>query len=725
MTDQFKYLRLSLRYIHGARSTTLFSYPAGEKPLRPSIDAPDILSHFVGLNDFYVTSCREEQRFYTFISIDESDGPSTRLEFTLSTHEDVLLSGRSILNLLNSVKDMMDKEESFTDTTVEAALRASGFSTAPFKGSHKSVSEDGKAGTSWRQYQSTADLASILSFPSQDAYRPYSEVVFAGPMAMPVGDNPLPQITVPLVQALTVVCPAGVSTKQKTVELTDKLTLTYTREYFEPSTETFEVGTTNRFVKIAGPALLVNNADKAGITFIQKVPFRVVSSKGKPIATYTILINGRTATRSDGVFEVISNDFNAEGTVTITVSSTNYFTTTLQLTAADMAKESPLEIVLVAEEMQVVLRLDFGQGRMIQQELLLEKNSPEYRQLRAGSFHGFRAHRMMGHDPETYSVEMASPVVQTAAPRTVADIYSAGAESASKGSENETPHTPAADTTVAPAKAEESVAKSETLVERPKSAAEIRAERLRADIPTKPEEQPAPEKKKRKKAYADDIPRKIDILEDDPDDPDDSESGSSKSRAAVSLIFLAAITVVLITAGIVWYLFTLLPSDADGTAEAQQGVDVTENVAPADADRINVVDDTTPQGTSAESAGQNAAGPTADEQADIAYLNANTEWRADALKSEKYRRFFASLSSGDIDAIATSDYFAVKGQATNAKAIKVVEYLWEAKGTFAEKRNVNALKELAGKESINVHDLYETLARMQDANPNKTPRPKK
>lgn len=741
MSAKYPYLKLSLRYIHGAKSTTVFSYPSTEKAMRPSFDAPAIIQRFVNITEFFVTGCHDSRRYFSFVSVDDADGSGARIELTLSFDSDVLMPGRSIINLVNSVKNMLESEEAFTDDSIAAAISASGFPEEPLRSKTPEKGNDLTGRPCYRTYVSATDLATILSFPRQVAYGQYSETVLVHATTVAIPENPLPQITSPVAQAFTVVCPEGVTPSAETVVITDRLSLTYTRAGFEPSTVNFEVGTTNRFVRISGPALIVNDAKKASIVFVQKVEYTVASSKGNPIGTYTILINGRTATRADGCFEVTSNDFNKEGKVNIAVSSTNFFTTSIDFTSEELAANKPLELILVPEEMPVVLRLDFGAGRLIQQELLFEKSSAEYRQLRAGNFHGFRAHRLMSHEPETYNVDMsvaAAPVPlkplhaeETKETKEAKEAKETKAEApageAAKQPEAapEKPAEPAADK-----KAETPANNDKAAQERPKSAAELRAERLRKDIPSVDDKaaktdhaaEKADNRKNRRKAYANDIPRKADILEDDPDDDDEG-----RRRSFVMPAILAGVAVVLIVGGIVWYLFTLLPSESTGT-----DADTTDITAVDDGQRIVVTDDVNPGAVAEEkTAGpaaaqtQTAAAPTAEEKADIDYLNSHETWRLADLKSEKYRSFYNMLCEGNIEAIANSDYFAVKDLAKNKKAVKIVEYLWEAKGTLAEKRNVSAMRNLKKEDAIDIHKTYELLARMRDPEPNTTPRPQR
>lgn len=738
MTAEYPYLNLSLRYVHGTKSTTVFSYPSKIKAPKAPFDAARIISRFVNLSEFYVLGCHDARRFYSFISVDDADHTGARLELTLTTDSDVLLPGRTVLNLINSIKEMLEHDEPFNDETLASALTSSGFPAEPLRSSARYQGNTIADKPCYRTYVSATELATIMSFPRQSSYAPYSEVALVHVTSAPVTEDPLPQISETVSQAFTVVCPKDVTPSAESVEITDHLALTYTRAGFEPATVSFEVGTTNRYVRISGPALIVNDAEKAGIVFTQRIAYEVKSSKGNTVNAYTILINGRTATRADGSFEVNSSDFNSDGKVNISVSSTNFFTTSIDLTCEELLAAQPLELVLVPEELPVTLRLDFGEGRTMEQEILLEKSSPEYCRLRAGSFHGFRAHRLMGHEPETYNIDMAT-VAHTAPARP------AEPQRVERPVRKETPAAAAA--TVPVAAAEETTVKAEaqkpeqevqepqqparpTRIDRPKSAAELRAEKLRNDIPQKmtDEEKKADKKadKKRKQPlpYADELPKKVDILKDDPD-PDEEQ------RRPLSPMIIAAVAVVLITVGIVWYLFTLLPSDkTDEMAENN-----TELLDSDDSQgRISVIDDI-PDETTQQQPDQAQAAPaeqpaqsgalTPEEKADIEYLNSHDVWRPADMKSEKFRQFFQKFSEGDIDALANSDYYAVKDAATNRKAIQVIEFIWKSKGTFQENNNRKVLKATQGNESIDLSKIVDDLARRQDTKPNTEPRPER
>ena len=75
--------------------------------------------------------------------------------------------------------------------------------------------------------------------------------------------------------------------------------------------------------------------------------------------------------------------------------------------------------------------------------------------------------------------------------------------------------------------------------------------------------------------------------------------------------------------------------------------------------------------------------------------------------------------------MAEHDYFAVDGQAANIDARKAMDFAWAALNSDNEKGNVEALKKLSAEDKINVHALFEDLARRQPKDKNQTPRPKR
>ena len=96
MTAEYPYLNLSLRYVHGTKSTTVFSYPSKTKAPKAPFDAARIISKFLNLSEFYVIGCHDGRRFYSFISVDDADHTGARLELTITLDSDVLLPGRTV-----------------------------------------------------------------------------------------------------------------------------------------------------------------------------------------------------------------------------------------------------------------------------------------------------------------------------------------------------------------------------------------------------------------------------------------------------------------------------------------------------------------------------------------------------------------------------------------------------------------------------------------------------
>ena len=408
---------------------------------------------------------------------------------------------------------------------------------------------------------------------------------------------------------------------------------------------------------------------------------------------------------------------------------------TIDLTCEELLAKQPLELVLVPEEMPVTLRMDFGDGRTMEQEIMLEKSSPEYCRLRAGSFHGFRAHRLMGHEPEIYNVDLTTAAANVVAePRRTAEPVVTRQQPVKPVAEPEVkPAEPVQQPVQQPAEEPQQPVVNErpTKLDRPKSAAELRAEKLRADIPQKAtdDDRKAEEEAKRKErakkfAYLNDRPEKVDILKDDPDDDEETKHKS------LSPMIIAAVVVVLITAGIVWYLFNLIPSDSNNGDNTDEYTAMTES--NDNQERISVIDDVpdvtaSDKEKSAEPQQPAAASTpiTPEEKADIEYLNSHNVWRPADMKSDKFRRFFELFAQGDIDGLANSDYYAVADMATNQKAIQIIDFVWKSKGTFQENNNRKVLKSTSGNESIDLSKIVDDLARRQDKTPYSEPRPKR
>lgn len=298
--------------------------------------------------------------------------------------------------------------------------------------------------------------------------------------------------------------------------------------------------------------------------------------------------------------------------------------------------------------------------------MVFEKNDPEYLQLRAGMFHGFRANRIVGSDPETYNVvisaDSAAEPIDDTRTQPVAPVI-----------ENE-----------APANQPE-VPRPQTL-----NAPDIRPLEEPDDEPT-PEEPAAA--------------------------PGPRPEGIRWGRVAA---ICAAIVVI---GGVALYFLSRPSADAPATTAEHDVAVVADSIAAGDSLESIAP---TPEAAPAQPAATPAAAPAANGMgADLAYFNKNNVWRRDDLTTDAGRAFFDTLVSGNIDAIASSDYFAIPGRATNARAIKMMNLLWASKGTGTQNSNQRVMTTRKKSGVINLTEVYDALARYRDANPNTSPRPTK
>lgn len=374
----------------------------------------DLCRRFVNLDQAYLMTCNAGRRSFTLMLCDElAEHP--RVAVRLTVDSEALLEGRRIMNLLTAVARHTPAD--LTDDTFAAIIKQSSMPAEPLRSPADITDTAAGATGACRTFMSSSELARQLSFCRQKEYAGCGFILFIPATVSMYPDRQLPVIAEPLSTRLIVVAPYGVTPSEPTVALTDRLSLTYTRDGFDSVKVEFEVGDTNRYVRISTPALVVNTASHAGIMFRTSVRYTVTDGvTGNSVPGFTLLINGRTASRSDDSFEITDRDFNA-GEANITVSSTNYATWSLALKPSGLATLSPLDIRLMPDSGEFVLRLDFGGGRIIEHPLSIEKGTTEYSNLRAGNFHGFRAHRIAVSRPETYHIDLSAPAAVAESPK--------------------------------------------------------------------------------------------------------------------------------------------------------------------------------------------------------------------------------------------------------------------------------------------------------------------
>lgn len=658
MSSRFPYIDVAVSMAEGENSATTFLTEGAPAVELPALSG--VASHFESLTDGYLIWPAGRKRAFTYFVLDDADH-STLLSVTILVDREVLLSGRPIVNFIKSLRTFLVEGGELSSGGVDEMLHQAGFVEEPLRSDYDAWGNPTSGGVCCREYATPAELTSFLGFPRQSAYSHYRGVLIVPSTATMIPGEELPQITTPVDKALMVVCPAGVTASAEAVNFSDHLKVTYTCEGFDPVQVMFEVGTTNRYVRINGPALIVNPARHAGIIFRRKVPYSVVNQSGIPVETFTILINGRTANRSDKGFEVTNIDFE-HGDVTIIVSSTNFSTYTRTFTPESLEKAIPLSIVLEADTMDILLRLDFGEGRVIEERVNIEKNTPEYNQLRAGWFHEFRAHRVMGATPETYNVDVRL-TQETHIPAHVAAEPTLPFETIEKTEHTET-STPVRE-----------IATSTTTA-----------------VDT--QETPAYESKTEPKA-----PVFTNVA------AGDNESAKEKQDFDYTryLTYVKYVVAIIVFCLLVWIASKIVGGCGSDAALTADTIPAADSLTEQTTDSV--------MGAQAPVAQAPAAVDAEAEKADIEYLNDNKVWRKDRLRSEKYKALFTALESGDIEKIAGHDYFAIRSQAKNSEAVKAITNMWKAKGSPQEKAQRKMVSDRASSGAINIHQLHEDIAR--------------
>ncbi len=657
MDYKFNYLDISVSMTDADGNHTVTGNLGAEAPVLP--DITQLSAQFNGLREGYLLWQTPDRRAWSYFTLG-TESAAQQMAVTIMGSRNLLISGRQVLNLLSSLAARVKDGESVTPQLIDRLASEAGFTEEPLEAADNTRPMDPAGKPAYRTYMSPGELTNMLGFPRQDDYAGYSAIAL---IKASVADDSTPSIshiTTPLSKALAVVLPEGVTASATSVEFSDHLTVIYSCPGFDPVSVMFEIGTTNRYVRINGPALIVNNAAHAGIIFHKRIPFTVNSGSGTPIDTFTILINDRTANRSDEGFEVANTDFRT-GRAKITVSSTNFSTFTAEFTPEELAAAAPLTVVLEPEAKDILLRLDFGDGRVVEETLNIEKNTPEYCRLRAGKFHGFHAHRLMGSTPETYNVDVRphyGPVTEEEAEAdTAAECQTADTDTARQSAAGP----------VAPL-----IEKAPTAIWKQKKS-ERRAPNF--------------------------------VNETDKSGSGSQSSGTGR-RISWSKVVMVVITA-FIAGMALWYLATLLTGSGKGDG----------NAAP---------DSTAVSAGPVAPGSQAAAAPaalTADEQADVDYLNKHTKWKLAELKTDRYKALYRAIGNGEIDSMARNDYFMVEGRCTNKKANQLMDLVWASKGAYEQKSNEKRLREFKDKDEMDINKIIDRVAGVKPKEPNKEPRP--
>lgn len=689
----YPYLHIALRGDVEGNTGTLYSYPSTPSAIDPrwnssTVEPGAAIKRFLNANECYILQDSPVGHYFSFITRNTLNPERGFMMICALVETGCALTGRQIMNLFSGLRRVLIEEENRTDEAVDKAITAAGIPQLPLMldaWAYQAPAGNAiPAEAAYRTYTSQQELEAILTFPSQPEYADYRCILVVSAATSLRPGVKMPRITTPVRKLYSIVCPEGVKTSSGQIYDGERLEIIYTLPGFDDHKENIVVGAPSAFVKYDGPTISIRTPQQTGIRFERKTPVKVISAKGLPIQGYTITLNGRSVNTMEPFVSFYEKDLEPGTDVSFVVRSTNFRTLKFKKSAEEMLTTDSLEFVMHPVEKGITLRLDFGDGRVFEQQISIEKNTAEYNRLHSGSFHGFRAHRLVtdaDDEGEIYNVDVRTPV-----------------------------HTISAGTDTMPAP----VVRSEKPYKAPhfeNVASEAQAEakpKIDTSLPEKEHESTEPEEKPAR-AYDNTTPT---VVASTPAAESEAAAPSeaADSTEAIPPVYrrrgylITAIAIVVIAAGV--YLFSLRGSSTSAPAGAAGTTDTTATA----------------------SAAQDApTAMTADEQADVDYLNANTTWSKSKMRSPMGNALFEAIAAGDIDAVVNNDYLSIRGRATNKKALELADLLWRAKGSYSDASNRNLLrKSLPEGKDLDLVVLVDGLAKRRPSEKaNETPRPQR
>ncbi|MCH5347087.1 MAG: hypothetical protein J1E63_08250 [Muribaculaceae bacterium] len=698
--SQYNYIKVSLYGQFGDGLKTAMRFPTaveGQPETKMTVFNPTkVLDQFTNARECYAVWQTMTGCYYGLVTRNPLNPTTGAMLVTLMVPHGIILTGRQVIQALTGLRKTLVDDGNYTGEAVIAALRDdAGLPEHPAffpeleqrEKENRIPTEDGPKSTGYRTYANGHDLESILSFPYQTEYRFRRRIlIVSASTALKPESTKLQRVQTPLEREFWVECPTGVAATPICGAEGDKISLIFSKAGYTPSKQTITAGIPSPYTKIEGSLIKVKTPAESGLSFTRRIKLNIKSAKGGAVNGYTINVNSRSINSMEPVVELTEHDMTAGKKITIAVASNNFRPVKLEKTPEELSSVETLDIILEPLEQGITLHLDFGEGRVFEQHISIERNTPEYSQLHSGNFHGFRAHRISGLGiNEAYNVDVRS------ASRPTAPSYV---------NEAKTTTTTTTNTDGPKAPVFENVSRDNT-----SSSGTIEK------------------------------PNITNATTGTDNSGEETTGGFSLSKLKIkgSVIIGVVLGIIVLVAAIKFLPGLGGKSNEETTddpniitAENLQGggdsatgtTSDTPTVTPAETATTNPGEATTPAPATST--------PSADEAADIEYLNSNTKvWKVSALKSQKYRDLIDAIKRGDIQAMANSDYFAVEGRATNKYANEMMEMAWKSLGTANEKGNVNALKKADGKDEIDVYGLYDALARVKPAKPNETPRPKR
>lgn len=416
---EYSYIHIALRGEVQGATRTIYAYAPQGSDIDPAwsttmVEPGAAIKRFLNANECYVLQQSELGHYISLITRNALVPEKGYMMISILVDNGCALTGRQVLSIFSALKKAYIEEEHLDDETTEAALLEAGVPAEPlmleaWKYTPATPPADGSAmeEAAYRTFISVQELESIFSFPGQPDYEKYRCVLIVSATTSLRPGVKMPRITVPIRRQYGVVCPEGASASASLVYDGERLTITYSKEGFNSHSETVVVGNPSAYTKYDGSTIRVRTAAQTGIRFIRRIPVKVTTTKGAPLNGYTIAVNGHPVSTADPYIDFTERDLTPGTEVEIQAASNNYSPLKLKIPAEEMLTTEELTLALPPVEQGVTLKLDFGDGRVFEQQITIEKNTPEYNRLHSGNFHGFRAHRQITDDnSEVYNVDV-------------------------------------------------------------------------------------------------------------------------------------------------------------------------------------------------------------------------------------------------------------------------------------------------------------------------------
>lgn len=411
----FSYIHIALRGEVQGVTRTIYSYPTDSES-NPAWDTKMVepgaaIRRFLNATDCYVMQSDAAGHYFSLITRDTINPQRGYVMISILVDNGCALTGRQLMGMFNNLKRTFIEDNNLTDDAVDTALHQASVPTEPLRLEswlYRAPETEETAGeAAYRTYISLQELESIFSFPAQPEYAGYRCIIVVSASSSLRPGVKMPRITSQVKKLYSVVCPEGVTASTTQVYDGDRLTLTYSKEGFNSHSETIVAGTPSAYVKNDGSTLLARTSTQTGIRFIRRVGLKVTSSKGTDINGFTVSVNGRSINTMVPYIEFTERDLTPGEQIEIQVASNNYHPLKLKKPTEEILTTEQLDLELNPVEQGITLRLDFGDGRVFEQQISIEKNTSEYNRLHSGNFHGFRAHRQVTQDgSEVYNVDV-------------------------------------------------------------------------------------------------------------------------------------------------------------------------------------------------------------------------------------------------------------------------------------------------------------------------------